>query len=94
MTAQQIAGVITALIGLAVLIALLNVSSSVHQIYVILPFLFMLGLGLALYPISKAETFPLYDTTQIPFKHMPFRMKICLRIGVVLTAMLLLLQEM
>ena len=63
MTAQQIADVITVLIGLATSITLLNASSSVPQIYVILPFLFMLGLGLALYPISKAETFPLYGTT-------------------------------
>lgn len=67
-------------------------SQSVPRIYVVLPFMFMLGFGLMLYPISKAETLHLYGTTQIPFKRMPFGMKICFGIGAVLTVMLLVLQ--
>ena len=65
---------------------------SVPRIYVILPFMFMMGFGLMLFPISKAETLHLYGTTQIPFKHMPLGMKICFGIGAVLTIMLLILQ--
>ena len=89
----RLAGICIALIAAATLFYIFTGSSqSVPRIYVILPFMFMLGLGLALYPISKAETFHLYGTTQIPFKHMPLGMKICLGIGVVLTVMLLILQ--
>ena len=67
-------------------------AQSVPRIYVVLPFMFMLGFGLMLYPISKAETLHLYGTTQIPFKHMPLGMKICFGIGIILTVILLVLQ--
>ena len=69
-------------------------SQSVPRIYVVLPFMFMMGFGLMLYPISKAETLQLYGTTQLPFKHMPLGMKICFGIGAFLTAILLILQLM
>lgn len=50
------------------------------------PFTFMLAVGIMFYPISKAENLHLYGVTQIPFKYMPFGMKLCLFIGALLSA--------
>lgn len=64
---------------------------SLPRLYIVLPFIFMLGLGIALFPISKAESLHLYGTTQMPFKHMPLGLKICIVIGALLSAGLLIL---
>ena len=89
----RIGGIFIMLVSAATLYYIFTSSEqSVPRIYVVLPFLFMMGFGLMLFPISKAETLHLYGTTQIPFKHMPFGMKICFGIGAILTVMLLVLQ--
>ncbi|PKG34289.1 MULTISPECIES: hypothetical protein [Psychrobacter] len=89
----RIGGIFIMLVSAATLYYIFTSSEqSVPRIYVVLPFMFMLGFGLMLFPISKAETLHLYGTTQIPFKHMPLGMKICFGIGIVLTLMLLILQ--
>ena len=89
----RLAGIGIAVISAATLFYIFpGNAQSVPRIYMILPFMFMLGIGLALCLISKAETLHLYGTTQIPFKHMPLGMKICFGIGIVLTLMLLILQ--
>ena len=46
----------------------------------------MLADGIMFYSISKAENLHLYGITQIPFKYMPFGMKLCLFIGALLSA--------
>ena len=89
----RLAGVGIMIVSAATLYYIFTSSEqSVPRIYVVLPFMFMMGFGLMLFPISKAETLHLYGTTQIPFKHMPLGMKICFGIGVILTIMLLILQ--
>lgn len=91
----RLAGLFIMLVSGATLFYIFTSSlQSIPQMYVLLPFFFMLGFSLLLYPISKAETLYLYGTTQIPFKHMPLGMKICLGVGIILTAMLLILQEL
>ncbi len=88
----RLAGVGIMIVSAATLFYIFTGNSQfVPRIYVVLPFMFMLGFGVMLYPISKAETLHLYGTTQIPFKHMPLGMKICFGIGIILTVMLLLL---
>lgn len=64
--------------------------SSLPQIYVLLPFFFMLGISLLIYPISKIENLHRYGAAQMQYKHMPLGLKMCLLIGAVLSVLLLL----
>lgn len=49
------------------------------------PFTLMLAVGIMFYPISKVENIHLYGVTQIPFKYIPFGMKVCLFVGALLS---------
>ena len=49
----------------------------------ILPFLFMFGLGLFIHPLTKAESLHLYGVTQIPFKYIPIKVKLCWLLGAI-----------
>lgn len=63
-----------------------DMPTKLKHFYFLAPFTFMLAAGIMFYPISKAENLHLYGVTQIPFKYMPFGMKLCLFIGVLLSA--------
>lgn len=62
-----------------------NTLASLAPFYFLAPFMFMLAVGIMFYPINKAENLHLYGVTQIPFKYMPFGMKLCLFIGALLS---------
>lgn len=64
------------------------------RLYFILPFLFMLGIGLVVYPINKQENLHLYGVTQMSIKDMPWGVKLCLLIGAGLSVAMLLAFEM
>jgi len=51
------------------------------EISFLLPFMFMLGIGLLFHPISLKESLYLYGTTNLPWKHFPFFLKICCILG-------------
>ena len=63
-----------------------DMPTQLKRFYFLAPFTFMLAVGIMFYPISKAENLHLYGVTQIPFKYMPFGMKLCLFIGALLSA--------
>lgn len=63
-----------------------DMPTQLKHFYFLAPFTFMLAVGIMFYPISKAENLHLYGVTQIPFKYMPFGMKLCLFIGALLSA--------
>ena len=63
-----------------------DMQTQLKHLYFLTPFTFMLAVGIMFYPISKAENLHLYGVTQIPFKYIPFGMKLCLFIGALLSA--------
>ena len=64
------------------------------RLYFILPFLFMLGVGLVVYPINKQENLHLYGVTQMSFKAMPWGVNLCLLMGAGLSIAMLVAFEM
>lgn len=55
----------------------------------VLPFMLMLGIGIMIHPISKAENMYLYGTTQMPWKYFPTALKVCTILGVVFCILML-----
>ncbi|WP_296405437.1 hypothetical protein [Psychrobacter sp.] len=88
----RLAGIFIMIVAAATLFFIFTINAeTVPRIYVVLPFFLMLGLGIMLFPISKAESLHLYGTTQMPFKHMPLGLKACIIMGALFSVVLLIL---
>ncbi|WP_010113697.1 hypothetical protein [Acinetobacter sp. P8-3-8] len=89
MITRLIGCLITTLSG-AILWHIINTSPQpVVQITFVSPFMFMLGIGIILTPISKAESLHRYGTTRLPWKLFPPTLKLCIIIGVLMTILLI-----
>lgn len=80
---------ITLLSGVLLTYILMNPPQNLIKLAFILPLMFMLGIGIILRPISKAENLYLYGTTQLPWKYFPIALKSCTIIGVILCILML-----
>lgn len=86
----RIAGCFIALVGGSITAYILTTPlQSVVAIAFIAPLFLMLGIGLIIHPISKAESLYRHGTAQLPWKDFPAILKLCTIIGVCFSILLL-----